>query len=131
MPVINEIVYKDIPLKFNAHPVTGDVVTVKNVDAVKQSVKNLVLTNFFERPYNPFLGGNIISQLFENADPITEYNVATNIRTVLDNFEPRAIIDDVIVQSDPDLNVLKATIVFRIRNNINPFTVDVFLERVR
>jgi phage baseplate assembly protein W len=95
MPELKEPIFKDIPLSFTAHPVTGNVKALVNRDAVKQSVKNIVLTNFYERPYSPNLGGNILSQLFENMDPITEYNIAKNIRQALDNYEPRAIIDEI------------------------------------
>ena len=73
MPELKQPVFKDIPLSFTAHPVTGNVKALTNRDAVKQSVKNIVLTNFYERPYSPNLGGNILSQLFENMDSITQY----------------------------------------------------------
>ena len=63
-----EIIYSDIPLSFTAHPVNGNVILVKNSESIKQSVKNIVLTNFHERPYNIFFGGNLIAQLVENLD---------------------------------------------------------------
>lgn len=131
MPELREPVFKDIPLSFTAHPVTGNVKALTNREAVKQSVKNLVLTNFYERPYKPYCGGDVTSQLFENAGPITEYNLSKNIRQVLSNYEPRAIVDDVRVQSNPDSNQLIATIIFRVQNNSDPLSVSVFLERVR
>jgi|SRR5210317_794264 len=131
MPQISETVFNDIPLSFNAHPVTGNVKLLTNADAIKQSVKNIVLTNFYERPYNPFFGGDVTSQLFENMTPITEYNVSKNIRQALKNYEPRAIVDDVIVNSNEDLNSLNVTIIFRLRNSSEPIAVNVLLERVR
>jgi phage baseplate assembly protein W len=131
MPQLKEVVFQDFPISFRAHPVTGNLTLLKNADAIKQSVINLVRTNFYERPYAPYLGGNVAEQLFENASTITEYSLTQNIRRVLENYEPRALIDDVIVQSNPDGNSLTATIIFRIKNNVDPFTVDVFLTRVR
>jgi len=131
MPELKEPVFKDIPLKFTAHPVTGNVKALVNREAVKQSVKNLVLTNFYERPYNPVLGGDVLSQLFENMDSITEFNISKNIRQVLDNYEPRAIIDDIKVSANHDSNALNATIIFRIKNDAEPIIVNVLLERVR
>ena len=131
MPELKEPVVKDIPLKFTAHPVTGNVKALVNREAVKQSVKNLVLTNFYERPYNPVLGGDVLSQLFENMDSITEFNISKNIRQVLDNYEPRAIIDDIKVSANHDSNALNATIIFRIKNDAEPIIVNVLLERVR
>ena len=131
MPELKEPVFKDISLKFTAHPVTGNVKALVNREAVKQSVKNLVLTNFYERPYNPVLGGDVLSQLFENMDSITEFNISKNIRQVLDNYEPRAIIDDIKVSANHDSNALNATIIFRIKNDPEPIIVNVLLERVR
>ena len=131
MPELKEPVFKDIPLSFTAHPVTGNVKALVNRDAVKQSVKNIVLTNFYERPYSPNLGGDIISQLFENMDPITEYNIAKNIRQALDNYEPRAIIDEIKSDFFQDENAINITITFRVRNDAEPISVNVLLDRVR
>jgi|TARA_R110000796_G_scaffold1950_5_gene7854 phage baseplate assembly protein W len=131
MPELKEPVFKDIPLSFTAHPITGNVKALVNRDAVKQSVKNIVLTNFYERPYNATLGGDILSQLFENMDTITEYNVAKNIRQALDNYEPRAIIDDIKSDFNQDGNAVNVTIIFRIENDANPISVNVLLDRVR
>jgi phage baseplate assembly protein W len=131
MPELKEPIFKDIPLSFTAHPVTGNVKALVNRDAVKQSVKNIVLTNFYERPYSPNLGGDILSQLFENMDPITEYNIAKNIRQALDNYEPRAIIDEIKSDFYQDENAINITITFRVRNDAEPISVNVLLDRVR
>ena len=131
MPELKEPVFKDIALSFTAHPVTGNVKALTNRDAVKQSVKNIVLTNFYERPYSPNLGGNILSQLFENMDSITQYEISTNIRQALDNYEPRAIIDDIVTDFFEDQNAINVTITFRVRNDVNPISVNVLLDRVR
>jgi phage baseplate assembly protein W len=131
MPELKEPIFKDIPLSFTAHPVTGNVKALVNRDAVKQSVKNIVLTNFYERPYSPNLGGNILSQLFENMDPITEYNIAKNIRQALDNYEPRAIVDEIKSDFYQDENAINITITFRVRNDAEPISVNVLLDRVR
>tara|TARA_R110000737_G_scaffold343998_1_gene370654 strand:- start:396 stop:791 length:396 start_codon:yes stop_codon:yes gene_type:complete len=131
MPELKEPVFKDIPLSFTAHPITGNVKALVNRDAVKQSVKNIVLTNFYERPYSPILGGDILSQLFENMDPITEYNVSKKIRQALNNYEPRATIDDIKSDFNQDQNAINITITFRIRNDATPISVNVLLDRVR
>jgi phage baseplate assembly protein W len=131
MPELKEPIFKDIPLSFTAHPVTGNIKALVNRDAVKQSVKNIVLTNSYERPYNPTFGGDILSQLFENMDPITEYNIAKNIRQALDNYEPRAIIDEIKSDFYEDRNAINVTITFRIKNNAEPISVNVLLDRVR
>ena len=131
MPELKEPVFKDIPLSFTAHPITGNVKALVNRDAVKQSVKNIVLTNFYERPYAPTLGGDILAQLFENMDPITEYNVEKNIRQALDNYEPRAIVDDITSDFNQDGNAINVTLTFQIENDADPITVNVLLNRVR
>lgn len=126
-----DVLFRDIPLSFTAHPVTGNVNLLQNIDAIKQSVKNIVMTNAYERPYNRLFGGDVISQMFENFGSITDYNITKNIRISLNNFEPRVIVDDVEVKSTPDANLLEVSIVFRVQNNINPYSVSLFLERVR
>lgn len=131
MPEIKEPIFKDIPLSFNAHPVTGLIKALTNREAVKQSVKNIVLTNHYERPYNPFLGGDVLSKLFEPMTSITEYEVTTNIKQALENFEPRADVLEVVVDAKEDLNALEVSITFNIINEIDPVTVNVLLERVR
>ena len=131
MPEIKEPIFKDIPLSFNAHPVTGLIKALTNREAVKQSVKNIVLTNHYERPYNPFLGGDVLSKLFEPMTPITEYEVTTNIKQALENFEPRADVLEVVVDAKEDLNALEVSLTFNIINEIDPVTVNVLLERVR
>ena len=131
MPETKELIFKDIPISFNAHPVTGLVKALTNRESVKQSVKNIVLTNHYERPYNPFLGGDVLSKLFEPMTPITEYEVTTNIKQALENFEPRADVLEVVVDAKEDLNALEVSITFNIINEIDPVTVNVLLERVR
>jgi len=131
MPELKEPIFKDIPLSFTAHPVTGNVKALTNRDAVKQSVKNIVLTNHYERPYNPILGGDIISQLFENMDSITQYEISTNIRRALDNYEPRAIIDDIVTDFLEDQNAINVTITFRVNSDAEPIEVNVLLDRIR
>jgi phage baseplate assembly protein W len=131
MPELKEPIFKDIPLSFVAHPITGNVKALTNREAVKQSVKNIVLTNHYERPYSPVLGGDILAQLFENMDPITQYEISTNIRQALDNYEPRAIVDDIITDFIEDQNAINVTIRFRLRNDAEPISVSVLLDRVR
>ena len=128
---IEQEIYRDIPMSFNVHPVTGNMQLVANAESIKQSVKNIVLTNFYERPYQPELGGNVLAELFENMTPITEYNVARNIRQALENSEPRAVIEDINTTPVEDQNTLRVSIKFSVRNIPEPIEVDVLLERVR
>ena len=130
MPQIKATVHSDLKMSFAKHPITGRLNNVTNIEAVKQSVKNIVLCNHFERPYLPNYGGNVLTQLFENADSFTEFQVAKDIRIAIENYEPRAIVDDVIVTTD-DLNELRVKIIFRMRNVQKPIELIVMVERVR
>ena len=128
---IEQEIYRDIPMSFNVHPVTGNMKLVANAESIKQSVNNIFLTNFYERPYQPELGGNVLAELFENMTPITEYNVARNIRQALENSEPRAVIEDINTTPVEDQNTLRVSIKFSVRNIPEPIEVDVLLERIR
>ena len=131
MPVPTKAIYSDIPISFTAHPITGNVKKSINRDAVKNSVRNIILTNHGEKFFKPKFGGNVTSQLFENASKFTEFNTARSIRIALQNYEPRAEVINVRVDSNPDTNNLTATLKFRILNDPEPITLDVLLERIR
>jgi phage baseplate assembly protein W len=131
MAVTKQLVYKDINMSFARHPVTGNLSVLHNNEAVKRAVRNLILTNFYERPYNAEFGGNIRAMLFENITPITEQQIYRNIKRAIENFEPRAEINDIRVQSAPDQNGVNVTIVFTVINSLEPVQLDVFVERTR
>ena len=88
-------VYRDLNLNFSANPVTGDVATVTDVIAVKRSVRNLLLTNHYDRPFHPEIGSNIPHLLFENLNPVTGNQLSRTIEEMIGNFEPRARIENV------------------------------------
>ena len=88
-------VYKDLNLNFSANPVTGDVATVTDVNAVKRSVRNLLLTNHYDRPFHPEIGSNVTALLFENFGPITGNQLSRTIEEMIGNFEPRANVTSV------------------------------------
>lgn len=124
--------YSDIALAFNAHPVTGAVQRKLDSEAIKQSVKSLVLTNFYERPFRPDIGCSIRYMLFELFTPAIKQSMENAISEVIRNYEPRAILRTVNIKEDLERNRLEATIVFTIRNRPNePINLSVILERVR
>ena len=131
MPTPSKVIYSDIPISFTAHPITGNVKKSINRDAVKNSVRNIILTNHGERFFKPKFGGNVTSKLFENASKFTEFNTARSIRIALANYEPRAEIIKVKVTANPDTNNLTVSLKFRVTNDPEPITVDVLLERIR
>ena len=123
--------FRDIDLDFNRNAVTNDVAVVEDVVAVKRSVKNLIQTNFYERPFHPELGCGIRELLFENFTPMTKIFLQRKIEEVLINYEPRINLQNVAVDDDQDNNRLVVDIYFYIVGVPGPQTVSTFLQRVR
>lgn len=127
----SERVYRDLDLSFNIHPVKKDVTKHLNEYAVINSVKNLISTNFFERPFRPQIGSGLRSLLFENVDPIISAQIERAIQETITNYEPRVQIEDVTATAYPDDNRYNISMTFFVINNPNPITIDFFLERIR
>lgn len=123
--------YSDLDLDFIAHPGTGDIVKKTGPDAVLRSIRNLVLTNFWDRPFRSYIGSSAQKLLFENINPMTARLLEQAISEVIINFEPRAILIDVRVFADPDNNGYTAKILTGINNRPEPYVTTVFLERIR
>tara|TARA_Y100000758_G_scaffold244717_1_gene180728 strand:- start:1077 stop:1490 length:414 start_codon:yes stop_codon:yes gene_type:complete len=123
--------WTDLDLDFLAHPVTKDIVVKKDVEAVKRSVRNLIMTNKFERLFQPKIGSGIRGILFDLVGPTTAVVLQDEIRTVINNYEPRAELVDVRVIGDIDKNGYYVTVKFTPLNFPEPVTIEFFLERVR
>ena len=123
--------YSDLNLNFNKNPATKDIAKLKDVEAVKRSVRNLILTNRFERPFHPEIGSDIRALLFENMTPTIQTLLTDRIRDVLETYEPRAVLNDVIVSGDMDKNQYSATIKFYVREVPGIQVVTEFLQRLR
>jgi|TARA_Y100000114_G_C11745840_1_gene321508 phage baseplate assembly protein W len=124
--------YKDLALSFEKNSNTKDVLQKKDVDAVKQSVRNLILTNHYERPFHPEIGSGVSNLLFEPLDPITANALTRTIGEVINNFEPRARVVSIDAQPRLDSNSYEVTVSFRIINIPGELvTLDVMLERSR
>jgi phage baseplate assembly protein W len=123
--------FRDIDLDFNRNAVTNDVAVVEDVIAVKRSVKNLIQTNFYERPFHPELGCGIRELLFENFTPMTKIFLQRKIEEVLINYEPRVDLQNVQVDDDQDGNRLVVDIYFYVVGVPGPQQVQTFLQRVR
>ena len=123
--------FRDIDLDFNRNAVTNDVAVVEDVVAVKRSVKNLIQTNFYERPFHPELGCGIRELLFENFTPMTKIFLQRKIEEVLINYEPRINLQNVAVDDDQDNNRLVVDIYFYVVGVPCPQVVQSFLQRVR
>jgi hypothetical protein len=103
----------------------------KSERAVINSIKNLVLTNHYERPFQPELGSNIRRLLFENVDSVMAAQIEREIEETVENFEPRAQISKVTAIAAPDENKYEIVMEFFVINNPNPITINFFLERIR
>ena len=123
--------FSDLNLNFTRNPATGDVARLTDIEAVKRSVRNLILTNRFERPFHPEIGSDIRSLLFENMTPVVEVLLKDRIKETIDVYEPRADVTDIIVSGDSDRNEYRVQIEFRVLNVPNPIVVTEFLQRLR
>ena len=123
--------WRDLDLDFRAHPVTKDIVTKTDVEAIKRSVRNLILTNTYERPFQPEIDCGVVGRLFELATPILISNLQSVIRNTISNFEPRVEVISIDIKSNIDKNGFNVSIVFTAVNTPDPVTVEIFLERLR
>lgn len=130
-PVQKTTIYKDFRNNFAPHPLSGDLLTLTNEDSIKQSLKNLILSNYYEWPFQPKKGGNIVSQLFENMNSLTESTLKYAIEECIKNFESRVDLQNVLVSADFDNNAFNVTIVFRTINNSNNTELKLILKRIR
>ena len=109
-------IYKDLNLNFSINAVTGDVATVTDVIAVKRSVRNLLLTNHYDRPFHPEIGSNIQNLLFQNSGPITGNQLSRAIEEMITNFEPRARVETVECYPITDTNSYDVRVYFYVEN---------------
>ena len=106
--------FKDINLSFKRHPVTNDVMTIRDEDAIKRSVKNIIFTILGEKPFDPEFGSSINNSLFDLNTNLSEIRVSDEIRHSLSNLEPRIENLDVSVRITPDSNELNCTVQYDI-----------------
>lgn len=108
--------FKDINLSFKRHPVTGDILALKNEDCIKRSIQNIVLTVLGENPFEPFFGSEISNSLFELATPLTEVSIIEDIKNAIFNFEPRVDGKDVDVKINlsSDTNEIEISVAYNI-----------------
>lgn len=123
--------YKDLDLNFRAHPVTKDVVKRTGNAAIIGALRNLILTNLYEKPFQPNFGSRVRGLLFEDVSFITANILQTEINNVIQNFEPRVGVDAIRVQANPEQNRYDVTIRFFINNLEAPVTINFFLQKVR
>jgi phage baseplate assembly protein W len=124
--------YSDLDLRDPfINPLTNDVAPLTDIEAVKNSIRNLVLTNFYEAPFDPFRGSNIRGLLFENADPYTTIAINKEITRVIIEHEPRVNVTSVTVIDQSDINSYSITINFNVIALNSQASLNFYLERLR
>jgi len=124
-------IYKDLNLSFQYNTATKDIQKLTDVEAVKRSVRNLINTNHYEKPFHPEIGSNLRAMLFENISPQMTHVISKNIENLIKNFEPRCKLVQVNSQPALDSNGYRCQISFYVVNHPEPVTVESFLERIR
>ena len=124
------VVYTDLDLFFSPKP-SGDVYKKQDVAAVKQSVKNILMTNFMEKPFNPEYGGNLNSFLFELDTTVEADILRDQIFETISLHEPRALMREVFIFLEPEQNNINVTINFQVLNSVEPISLELSLTRLR
>ena len=127
----NTRTYTDLDFNFLLHPRSKDVSIRSDEEAVKQSIRNLVMTRNYERPFRSYIGSQVNTLLFEPASYITTNMIERSISDVINNFEPRAVLISVNSEMKYDDNTLNVVITFKMKNTEAPITVSMILERTR
>ena len=124
--------WTDLDLFFGKKSTSKDISKVTDIQAIKRSIRNLVLTNFYEKPFHPEIGCGVRGLLFELMDPLTSYAIAKQIEITVENFEPRARLIGVRANPDLDRNEYEVTLEFYVVNAPTELVdLTIFLERLR
>ena len=124
-------IYKDLNMSFTKNPATKDVARLFDIQAIKRSVKNIILTNKYERPFNPDFGCNLRGFLFENITEPLLVIIKDRVAMAIEKYEPRVSVEDVVVKNSTDPNGIRISVSFLINGVEAPVTVSTFLQRVR
>ena len=128
---VEERTFSDLDLNFTKHPITKDVARKTGNNAIIGALKNMIYTNFYERPFNPKFGSNVRGMLFEPLDPLTGAILQKEIKILIENYEPRVSLRDIQVVADYDRNSYQVTITFFTVNSTQPLRTVLFLNRLR
>ena len=123
--------FKDLDLDFGLNSVTKDVNKLTDAEAIKRSVRNLINTNNYERPFRPEIGSGIRGLLFEPMTELTSHFMQLKIAEVLNEYEPRISLSDIVINNQEDKTAYGVSIHFIIKGSQEPVIEDTFLERLR
>jgi phage baseplate assembly protein W len=123
--------WRDLDLSLTLHPVRKDIMPLKDDNAIKNSVKNLLISNFYERPFSRDIGANLRALLFEPADSITKIALKDNIRRVIRKYEQRVVLRGIEIKYADDSNAFNITVMFKIKEFNTNESVEIVLRRLR
>lgn len=123
--------WRDLDLSLTLHPIRKDIIPLKDDNAIKNSVKNLLLSNFYERPFSRDIGANLRALLFEPADAITNIALRENIASVIGKYEQRVSILGIEIKYQEDSNAYNITVIFKIKEFDTNESVEIVLRRLR
>lgn len=123
--------YADLDLDFKINPITGDINRKKGNDAIKRSIRNLIFTNYYERPFNSSIGSDVPSLLFENVDVVTASLLEDALAKLINIYEPRVQLVGLSVFADIDNYGFNIQLEYVILNTETPATFNLFLEKIR
>jgi len=124
-------IFKDLNLDFQQNTATKDIQKLKDIEAVKRSVRNLINTNHYEKPFHPEIGSNLRAMLFELMTPQMNHVISKQIENLINNYEPRCNLTQVHTQPMFDRNGYSVQVSFMVNNHQEPVIVESFLERLR
>ena len=123
--------YSDLDLSLKIHPIRKDIIALKDDNAIKNAIKNLLISNFYERPFAPDKGANLRGLLFEPANILTEIQIRDNIKDVIKKYEPRVQVKQIIVNELADQNAYKVLVFMRIKEFDTDQSVEIILRRLK
>lgn len=123
--------YSDFSMVFEPHPITGELLKLSDNDAVKRSIRNIILTGFYEMPFRPSFGSGIQQQMFENVTVATRHQMISNIESAISRYEPRAKILNINLRLNETQNGFDVDIEFEVVGIEIPIKLNLFIERIR
>ena len=123
--------HRDLDLSLKIHPIRKDIIPLKDDNAIKNALRNLLVSNFYDRPFSRDKGANLKGLLFEPADVITQITMRKNLETVIRKYEPRVAIRRITINDDPDNNSYRINVNFKIKENDTDESVSIVLRRLK
>lgn len=123
--------YTDLDFSFMFHPVNKELILSTDSNAIRKSLRNLIMTNHYERLFHPEIGSNVRKMLFEPMGPLTTNYLETEIFNTITNYEPRVNLVSIEIDAQYEYNAYNITITYYEKNSTQPVTIDILLERLR